>query len=422
MLGCKYYNYNAGLPKYDDMCNDNGVGVGWLAPIYFLLFAIVCGFVMFSTLIGLMISSMEQLMEIKNAEVEIWKDVHEIAKAYEISPVSVDLSLKLFESIDKEARCHLTFVDIQPLLKVAGVTDEQEQLKYYLKVDRDGSGQVEFPEFVEFLAILGFSLDKTALAKKKAVEKKERERMLRFAAALDNYKEVTPVISPAPNKPSGPSRTVSLGSAAQAAAAAAKQPSKNPLSVPSEKPLTMPSEKTPVKPPPVILPDTLVVLTLEQQKTRTGSFEQNAMQNTILANANMGKSNRTAVERKNYRNQSKKVDKKRLMQSFSVEPGGEGLSTVDFEALFGSAAASRRYEVMSNAVSAYGTYDARGDGGGMELVPMDTANAVSDFEEMAPIPEVRIKPRPGSGPGSRSGNTTSSSRVVVADLVMVDEE
>ena len=167
MYGCKnYFEYHSGITTYDHLCDSRGVGLGWFAPLYFIFFTIICGYVMMSSLVGLMISSMEQLTDIRNAEIEIWNDVDEIAEAYELTPASIDLSLKLFESLDKEVKCHLTYRDLTPLMKAGSVMGSHEQLQYFLRVDRDGSGQIEFPEFVELISILGFALGKTPLSKK----------------------------------------------------------------------------------------------------------------------------------------------------------------------------------------------------------------------------------------------------------------
>ena len=270
MFGCKYSSSlgssyeSANMPKYDDLCGKNTVGVGWIAPMFFVIFVILCGFVMMSSLVGLMISSMEQLTDIRNAEIEIWKDVDEIAEAYEITRPSVELSLKLFETIDKEVKCHLTYRDLQSLLRIAGVVEDQEQLQYYLKVDRDGSGQIEFPEFIELLAIVGFSLDKTALARKK----KEID------ASLSTY-----------NKGSLPLDAI---------------------------------EKV------MRLPEALVSLSVEKARNVGSHLESSFERGNNVAP--MSRPNRNAIERKSYRIQSKKMDKSRLMASYCVENEGSSFS------------------------------------------------------------------------------------------------
>ena len=269
MFGCLYSTalgssfQTSDLPKYDHLCQSNGVGVGWIAPIYFMLFVIICGFIMMSSLIGLMISCLEQYTDIRNAEIEIWKDVDQIAIDYSITKASVKLSLKLFESIDKEEKCHLTYRDLQPLMKMAGFETDQEHLQYFLQVDRDGSGQIEFPEFLELLSILGYSLGKTALAKKTKV----------LEANLDKLNSMIDDIFERED-------SVSLG---------------------RHRGMQMPA--------------TVVDLSLE--KEHHGSVMQ-AVKKGYAAPA-IVRPNRSALERASYRHQSKKVDLDRLKASFSQE-------------------------------------------------------------------------------------------------------
>lgn len=189
MLGCNYLGYDTGIEEYDNLCDPSSLGVGWISPLYFVCFAIVCTLILMSALIGLSISSMEKLMEIKNAELEIWEDVKEVAKAYEIEDMAIPWLLSLFEDLDKENNCHLTFIQIQPLMKSVGFEDEQEQFSIFLKVDRDGSGQVEFPEFCELISIIGLILNKTPLAKKKARMNKHKGKFDDFDKEMDKKQE-----------------------------------------------------------------------------------------------------------------------------------------------------------------------------------------------------------------------------------------
>jgi len=169
MLGCGYYGYDSGIEDFDNECRNAESGLGWIAPIFFGTFSIVCTLILMSALIGLIISAMENLMEIKDAEVEAWDAVEEVAKAYEIPSCAVPWLLELFEQLDKEENCHLTFPLIQPTMTAVGISQEQEQFNIFLRVDRDGSGQIEFPEFMELISIMGMMLERTAFGRKKSL-------------------------------------------------------------------------------------------------------------------------------------------------------------------------------------------------------------------------------------------------------------
>jgi len=191
MLGCANFGYDTGIEVFDSTCCASSVGMGWAAPIFFACFCIVCSLILMSALIGLIISSMENLMEIKHSEVEIWKDVEEVVRAYEIPACTIPWTLTLFEMLDKDENCHLTFPQLTQTMRAAGMAEEPDQFEIFLKVDRDGSGQIEFPEFCELLAILGLVLNKTAFAKKKALEAIEEEKMAKFCREVEESQNRT---------------------------------------------------------------------------------------------------------------------------------------------------------------------------------------------------------------------------------------
>jgi len=167
MLGCVHIGYDSGVASYDELCAPDSRGLGWFSPLYFMVFCVCSAFIMMTALIGLIMSAMENLMEVKNSETEIWEDVQEVAVAYEIAQCAIPWLLELFEKLDLDANAHLTIVQLQPLLRAVGIEDEQEQFTVFVKVDRDGSGQIEFPEFCEVVSIIGLLLKKTPLAAKK---------------------------------------------------------------------------------------------------------------------------------------------------------------------------------------------------------------------------------------------------------------
>jgi hypothetical protein len=175
MLSCVHSGYDSGLASYDSLCSPNASGMGWLSPLYFITFTVSSAFIMITALIGLIMSAMENLMEIKNSEAEIWEDVAEVAEAYEIAECAIPWLLELFEKLDLDANAHLTIVQLQPLLRAVDIYDEQEQFTIFVKVDRDGSGQIEFPEFCEVVSIIGLLLKKTPLAAKKVAKARKFE-------------------------------------------------------------------------------------------------------------------------------------------------------------------------------------------------------------------------------------------------------
>ena len=174
MLGCNHFGYQSHIEEFNERCKPSYTGVGWIAPWFCVIFCVVCSVILMSALIGLIISSMESLMEIKTAEIEIWKDVAEVAEAYEIQYHTVMWMLELFDLLDEEGHCHLTFLELQEMFEEAGVAEESDQFAMFLNVDRDGSGQIEFPEFCELVSIAGILVEKGPVSEQKKHEAAER--------------------------------------------------------------------------------------------------------------------------------------------------------------------------------------------------------------------------------------------------------
>lgn len=65
--------------------------------------------------------------------------------------------------MDKNGNSQVTFTELQPLMGAVDIL-EADQFEFYMHVDRDSSGQIDFSEFCELICIIGFSLKKTAAA------------------------------------------------------------------------------------------------------------------------------------------------------------------------------------------------------------------------------------------------------------------
>ena len=277
--------------------------------------------------------------------------------------------------IDKESKCHLTYRDLQPVLKVAGVESDQEQLQYFLQVDRDGSGQIEFPEFIELLSILGFSLGKTALAKKKREIENNLDKLYNMIDDIFDKEK---------------SATTSRG---------------------------------------IHLPDTVVALALEKEGRVAGvggSIAEKGAGSYFATS--IVKPNRSAIERKSYRIQSKKVDKSRLMASFSKEPGGSHVAGGGSHVASGGSHVgagghkpNTSYDDEMRAIreeinKKYGTNKNESLGHSNNVA--NVANAVSQFQEMAYEADIRPKPR-----AIVLNYSKANTKVVPStELVLQDEE
>ena len=157
MLGCKAYKLISPNFFYDNVCGANGEsgkGLGWIAAFYFILFVVLFSMVLISLLVGVIIASMELLKEGLNEENEIWDKVARVKKTYQMEEEAVDKLLELFEKLDVDCNGSLSFDQISVILKNTDFSSE-EQSDFFVLMDRDKSGLIDFAEFCEMVELIG---------------------------------------------------------------------------------------------------------------------------------------------------------------------------------------------------------------------------------------------------------------------------
>jgi hypothetical protein len=184
IYGCRYYGYNSGVAYFDNSCRYDtkpvGDGMGYFAPIFFIVFAILSGMILTSLLVGVIIKSLELLKEENNEEKEVRDKLNRVKRKYHLDNETVVVYLKLFEKIDKNSNGRLVFPEMVILLDVLEM-DAAEQFEFFLKVDSDRSGQIDFSEFTEMMALI-------SLAKRthKGLDAKAKAGGKKAKAASDN--------------------------------------------------------------------------------------------------------------------------------------------------------------------------------------------------------------------------------------------
>lgn len=151
--GCNAFPY----PQHQwvEVCATvSGSGVGWLSHIYFVSFVILAGFVLTSLLTGVIITSMELLREGILEEAEIWEKTYKVQRRYKVEKMQIDLLLELFEDADDKRTGIVTYETVETMVGTMGFV-EGDLFVYYVKVDKDKNGQLDFSEFCEFLLLLG---------------------------------------------------------------------------------------------------------------------------------------------------------------------------------------------------------------------------------------------------------------------------
>ena len=156
MYGCANFGFNSGYDQFDKTClaAGDGRGVGYWAPIFFVIFEILSSMVLVSLLVGVIITSLELLREDLIEEELIMSRVKVVQRRYHLDSAQVTMMLHLFERIDGNNNGSLMFEELVPLLNAVQM-NTSEQFEFFLRVDTDRSGQINFAEFCEMVALMG---------------------------------------------------------------------------------------------------------------------------------------------------------------------------------------------------------------------------------------------------------------------------
>ena len=158
MYGCKYFGSSTGFAT-DELCvtdNGRGIGLGYYSPIYFIIFVIISNMVLGSVFVGVVITSIDLLRQDAVEEKAINERIKKVMTKYEFNESVLDLKLDLFEMLDFSRKAVLVFEDLQPLLDIFGFGTDR-QFEFFVKVDTDKSGQIDFAEFIEMMALMKYS-------------------------------------------------------------------------------------------------------------------------------------------------------------------------------------------------------------------------------------------------------------------------
>jgi voltage-gated sodium channel len=158
IFGCYLFGYNTGYQEYDDSCksNDPHAGLGWFAAIYFISFIILAAMILNSLFVGMIITSMELLKESLVDENDQWRKVSAVKSRYSISSPTLDLILELFETLDTSHQASLSFEDMKPIMEIVNMPSA-DQYAFFVLVDTDHSGRLDFAEFSEMIVLMGLS-------------------------------------------------------------------------------------------------------------------------------------------------------------------------------------------------------------------------------------------------------------------------
>lgn len=84
--------------------------------------------------------------------------MRKVQKRYGLDTATVDMLLNLFERLDKDGDASLSFDEADPVF-TASDYNEKDTFDFFMMVDKDKSGKIDFAEFCEMITLVGKARD-----------------------------------------------------------------------------------------------------------------------------------------------------------------------------------------------------------------------------------------------------------------------
>jgi len=85
-------------------------------------------------------------------EKTVWDNVAKLQVKYNMGDPALAHLMEIFDLIDVSGNGKLKFIELVTVLNLLSVT-EADQFTYFMLVDKDSSGQIDFGEFIELMYV-----------------------------------------------------------------------------------------------------------------------------------------------------------------------------------------------------------------------------------------------------------------------------
>jgi voltage-gated sodium channel len=155
MYGCEQFEDQA-LPLSQRQCDpvESNIAREWggIAALYFLSFVIVGTFVMMNLFIGVIIISMEETMSQLAKDREVNSRASALAKKDNYSKSELENLREMFDMMDEDGGQSISLEELYTAVVKSGVNISRRVVESLLaEVDSDGTGDLDFADFVQFV-------------------------------------------------------------------------------------------------------------------------------------------------------------------------------------------------------------------------------------------------------------------------------
>jgi hypothetical protein len=179
--------YGCAQADYGPHCNPKDSSSQFIfASIYWVIFVVISGLVLLSLFIGVISMGMDDARHEADENAAIDKRALKIAEVEGLSPEVVFLYKEVFSLVDISNSERIGREEMKLGLKIGGLHLENKDFeKLWIRVDQDGSNNISFCEFLEFMITL-----KSEIAEEEAkLDHPQHKRRFTFLAGMKSTKE-----------------------------------------------------------------------------------------------------------------------------------------------------------------------------------------------------------------------------------------
>jgi voltage-gated sodium channel len=150
--------YGCDIIGYDDMMElcDHPHASFLITSLFFIVFILLGALVLLTLFIGVVATSMEEAADEQKQTESVDNRVAEIAKDYNLDPKAILLYREVFDALDMNGGSLIDQNEMKLGMKAAGKLEisDKQFVKLWKQVDKDGSGGIDFAEFLAFMMSL----------------------------------------------------------------------------------------------------------------------------------------------------------------------------------------------------------------------------------------------------------------------------
>ncbi|CAM9197022.1 unnamed protein product, partial [Heterosigma akashiwo] len=158
MWGCARYGY--GHIGYGDtadkLCDPaKSNGLGWLAALYFVVFAVIGSLILVTLFLGVVTTSMEQAAMRERMEADLKEEIKAASDKYRITAFGIRLLYNAYKLLDEDEGGYLEYEELRPMLSAVSPDFTEKVFRaIFAKVDVDRSGEIDFAEFIQLCTLI----------------------------------------------------------------------------------------------------------------------------------------------------------------------------------------------------------------------------------------------------------------------------